>query len=128
MMRSSVRPALAGLAAAAVLLTSACSAQDEPAGAQTPAGAESTAESTPDQTAEEQTEDGPVDVPNVTGLILVTAESNLMLAGLESETVDETGAPVEVEDALTYLVVGQDPTDGELERGETVTLTVAPRG
>ena len=67
-------------------------------------------------------------MPNVTGLILETGQSNLMLAGLEAELVDGTGATVEVDDPLTFLIVGQDPADGQLEPGEAVVLTVEPRG
>lgn len=125
MMRSTLRPALAGLAAAAVLMTTACSADEEATGAGT--AAEETAEPTTEETAPVE-EEGPVDVPNVTGLILVTAQSNLMLAGLEAELVDAAGATIEVEDPMTYLVVGQDPAEGQLERGEAVVLTVEPRG
>lgn len=127
MMRSTLRPALAGLAAAAVLMTAACSADEEATGTGT--ATEETAGATPEETAAaEESEEGPVDVPNVTGLILETGQSNLMLAGLESELVDEAGATVQVDDPMTYLVVGQDPADGQLERGEAVTLTVEPRG
>ncbi|WP_225754280.1 PASTA domain-containing protein [Actinotalea sp. Marseille-Q4924] len=124
-----MRPALAGLAAAAVLMTAACSAQEEPTGTATTASPEATesAEAT-EEPAEEEPADGPSAVPNVTGLILETGQANLMLAGLEVELVDAAGAPVEVADPMTYLVVAQDPADGELERGETVTLTVEPRG
>jgi hypothetical protein len=130
MKRSSVRPALAGLAAAVVLVTSACSAQEEAAGTAPTASptVEETAGPTGAPEQEEADDDGPVRVPNVTVLILETAQGNLMLAGLEAEVVDETGAPVEVEDPVAYQVVAQDPAEGELERGETVTLTVRPRG
>jgi opacity protein-like surface antigen len=126
MIRSTLRPALAGLAAAAVLMTAACSADEEATGAGT--ATEETAGPTVEESAPAEEEDGPVDVPNVTGLILETGQSNLMLAGLESELVDEAGATVEVDDPMTYLVVGQDPADGQLDRGEVVTLTVEPRG
>ena len=126
MMRSTLRPALAGLAAAAVLMTAACSADEESTAAETTAEASPEETAAPSAPAEE--EEGPVDVPNVTGLILETGQSNLMLAGLEAELVDGTGATVEVDDPLTFLIVGQDPDDGQLEPGEAVVLTVEPRG
>lgn len=127
MMRSTLRPALAGLAAAAVLMTAACSADEDSTAAETTAET-SSEETAASPTPAEEEEEGPVDVPNVTGLILETGQSNLMLAGLEAELVDETGATVEVEDAMTFLVAAQDPADGQLERGEAVVLTVEPRG
>ncbi|EYR64639.1 hypothetical protein N866_07530 [Actinotalea ferrariae CF5-4] len=121
-----MRPALAAFAAATVLMTAACSTPEEPAEPAATATQEETEAA--DDAAEQEAESGPVDVPDVSGLILGTAQGNLTLAGLETEVADEAGAPVEVEDPLAYLVVSQDPADGQLERGETVTLTVAPRG
>lgn len=85
--------------------------------------------STVETTAAMSTDSGPADVPDVTHLILETALGNLTLLGLETEVVDESGAPVTVDDATAYTVEEQDPAAGEtLDAGATVTLTVAPRG
>lgn len=129
MKRSSVRPALAGLVTAVVLVTAACSAEEEPAGTATTTSPSVEETAGPTEAPEQdESDEGPVRVPNVTVLILETAQGNLMLAGLEAEVVDESGDPIEVDDPVAYQVVEQDPAEGELERGETVTLTVRPRG
>lgn len=111
-------------ALAATLLVAGCTA-DADTDTETPE-ATAPAEET---TAPEETEPaGPTEVPDVTNLILETAQGNLVRAGLEAEVVDESGAPVTVDDATAYTVTAQEPSEGTLEAGETVTLTVAPRG
>lgn len=124
-MRLSARTGVAAAAAtlAATLVLTGCSGDDADTTpeATEPAAAEETTTPEPEQT-------GPVEVPDVTNLILETAQGNLMRKGLETEVVDETGAAVTVDDATAYLVTGQDPAEGTLEAGETVTLTVTPRG
>lgn len=113
----------AATALAATLLLAACTADgDSDAGDATP-------EATPtaEQSAEPE-ETGPADVPDVTNLILETAQGNLLRAGLEVEVVDEAGETLTVDDATTLIVTAQDPTDGTLDRGSVVTLTVKPRG
>ena len=125
-MRLSVRTGAGAVATAlaATLLVAGCSADAD--------GDDATPEAT--QSAEESAapaetdETGPVDVPDVTNLLLETAQGNLMRAGLEAEVVDESGAAVTVDDATTFRVVAQDPSEGTLEPGETVTLTVEARG
>lgn len=127
-MRLSVRTGVGAVATAlaATLLVAGCSADADSDDA-TP---EATASATADESAapEETEETGPVDVPDVTNLILETAQGNLLRAGLEAEVVDESGAPVTVDDATTFRVTAQDPSEGTLEPGETVTLTVEARG
>ncbi len=125
-MRLSVRTGAAAAALAATLLVAGCSADADSDDA-TPEATESAAAEESAAPAETE-ETGPVDVPDVTNLILETAQGNLLRAGLEAEVVDESGAPVTVDDATTYTVSAQDPSEGTLEPGETVTLTVAPRG
>ena len=111
-------------ALAATLLVAGCTA-DADTDTETP---ETTAPAE-ETTAPEETEPaGPAEVPDVTNLILETAQGNLVRAGLEAEVVDESGAPVTVDDATAYTVTAQEPSEGTLEAGETVTLTVAPRG
>lgn len=124
MNRTVVRSALAVAATTAVLLTSACSSDEPEEGTQTESAQ---VEATEDDTEEAAAPTGPVEVPDVTLLILATAQDNLGRVGLEATLVDETGAEVTADDPTTYLVTEQDPADGELEAGETVTLTVKPR-
>lgn len=126
-MRLSVRTGAGAVAAAlaATLLVAGCSA-DADSDDTTPEATQSAAD---ESAAPEETEEtGPVDVPDVTNLILETAQGNLMRAGLEAEVVDESGASVTVDDATTFTVTAQDPSEGTLEPGETVTLTVEARG
>ncbi len=123
-----LHPARAGavtVALGAALLLAGCTSDAD--------GDSATGEPTAQASATEEAEDapaaeGPVEVPDVTLLILATAEGNLVRAGLESATVDAAGAPVTVDDPATYLVTAQDPADGTVEPGSTVTLTVEPRG
>lgn len=125
-MRLSVRTGAAAAALAATLLVAGCSADADSDDA-TPEATESAAAE--ESAAPEETEEsGPVDVPDVTNLLLETAQGNLLRAGLEAEVVDASGAPVTVDDATTFTVTAQDPSEGTLEPGETVTLTVDPRG
>ncbi|MCL3861922.1 PASTA domain-containing protein [Actinotalea sp. K2] len=115
-----VRAAATVLAVSGVLLSAACTSdpESEPA-------------ATPTQTQEEQGQEegvsGTVTVPDVTVLILETAQGNLERAGLEVEVVDESGAAVATDDATAWVVTDQDPADGTVERGTLVTLTVAAR-
>ncbi len=126
LMRLSVRTGAVATALAATLLLAGCAADDETDTATPEATESAAAEDAAD--AEETAPTGPAEVPDVTNLILETAQGNLVRAGLEAETVDETGAPVSVDDATGYTVTAQEPSEGTLEPGETVTLTVAPRG
>lgn len=120
-------------ALAAALLVAGCAADadsdtdSDTATTDTTETTEATAAPEAEEPAPEQ-ETGPAEVPDVTNLILETAQGNLMRAGLEVATVDETGAPVTVDDATTFTVTAQDPAEGILDPGATVTLTVAPRG
>jgi ABC-type Fe3+-hydroxamate transport system substrate-binding protein len=118
---STARVGATALAVAVSLLVAGCSTDAEPE-----AAPETTASETPEEQAQEPA--GPTEVPDVTLLILETALGNLMRAGLEVETVDADGQPVTVDDATAYKVVAQDPEEGVVEPGQTVTLTVEPRG
>lgn len=129
-MRSTrVRAAAAATTLLAAALLTGCTA-DADGGSEPTDAAEPSATATTDDdgTAEEPAPTGPTEVPDVTLLILETAQGNLLRAGFEVETVDAAGAPVAVDDATTYKVVAQDPAEGTLEPGATVTLTVEPRG
>lgn len=119
MKNSVLRTGAAALAAAALLLTAGCAAdEDAPETAET---------STTEETAEETAETGPAEIPDVTVLVLETAQANLTALGLEVEVVDETGAALEVEDPTAYQVVTQSPDEGTVEPGQVVTLTVRER-
>jgi len=121
---SHVRSAAAASAVLAALLLSGCTSDaDEP----TEPATETATEEAP-EAQDEPEESGPVEVPDVTLLILETAQGNLMRAGLEYTIVDAAGQPVAVDDASAYRVVAQDPAEGTVEPGQTVTLTVEPRG
>lgn len=115
-----LRTTVAALAATAVLVTAGCSADETEEPTATPAAEETTEEGGAEA-------DGPVEVPDVTVLILETAEGNLVRAGFEVEVVDETGAPVEDEDRTAWIVTAQDPSEGTVEPGTVITLTVKPR-
>jgi hypothetical protein len=118
---SRLRVGSAVLAAAAALLVAGCTAN-----AETEPDTEATAEAT--APAEETDPTAPVEVPDVTNLILDTAEGNLMRVGLEAEVVDAEGAAVTVDDATAFVVRAQEPADGTVDPGSTVTLTVELRG
>lgn len=113
---SATRAAAAVLAAG--LFLAGCAADGDSAPEPTPTAEQTT----------EPAEAGPVDVPDVTNLILETARGNLLRAGLEVEVVDESGETVAVEDATALIVTAQEPAAGTLEPGAVVTLTVKPRG
>lgn len=118
-MKTAVRTGLAAAATAAVLFTAGCGndAADEPTEETT-----SAAEETPTETA------APTEIPDVTKLILETAQGNLMRAGLEAEVVGEDGAAVDASDPTQWVVVEQDPAAGApYEEGVTVSLTVRAR-
>lgn len=120
---SVLRTTVAALATAAVLVTAGCAADETEEPTTTP-----TAEETADEGTDGGTDaDGPVEVPDVTVLILETAEGNLVRAGLEVEVVDEAGAAVESEDRTAWIVTAQDPSEGTVEPGTVITLTVKPR-
>lgn len=125
-MRLSVRTGVGAVATAlaATLLVAGCSADGD---TETPETPEATQSATADESVAPE-EGGPVDVPDVTNLILETAQGNLVRAGLQAEVVDESGVPVTVDDATAFTVTAQDPSEGTLEPGGTVTLTVVPRG
>ncbi|WP_250444667.1 PASTA domain-containing protein [Actinotalea sp. C106] len=119
MKKASVRVGAAALAASVVLLTAACSSDETENEATEPA-----------QEQEQEQEDvaeGPTEVPDVTVLILETAQSNLAALGLEIEVVDADGAAVTAEDPTQYMVTDQDPAEGTVEAGDVVTLTVRER-
>lgn len=117
MKNSVLRTGAAALAAAALLLTAGCAADED---------APETEETSTEE-ATEAAETGPAEIPDVTVLVLETAQANLTALGLEVEVVDETGAALEVEDPTAYQVVTQDPADGTVEPGQVVTLTVRER-
>jgi beta-lactam-binding protein with PASTA domain len=71
--------------------------------------------------------DASVDVPDVTNLILQTAQQNIERLGLTAEVVDSSGDAVVADDPATYVVVEQDPADGTVDAGTAVTLTVESR-
>lgn len=122
-MKSTVlRAGAAALATTAVLVLAGCAGgtEDEQPTATATAEAE--------EQAEETEESATVEVPDVTVLILETAQGNLARNGLEVEVVDESGAPLTVDDATAYTVTAQEPAEGTVDRGSVVTLTVAPRG
>ena len=121
-MKSTVlRAGAAALATTAVLVLASCGGTDDE---QPTAAATATAEAEEQEAEESAT----VEVPDVTVLILETAQGNLARNGLEVEVVDESGAPVTVDDATAYTVTAQEPAEGTVDRGSVVTLTVAPRG
>ena len=127
-MRLTVRTGAGAVATAlaAMLLVAGCAA-DADTETDTPE-ATASAETEESVAPEESDATGPAEVPDVTNLILETAQGNLMRVGLDAETVDEDGAAVSVDDPTAYTVTAQDPSEGTLEAGETVTLTVVPRG
>jgi ABC-type Fe3+-hydroxamate transport system substrate-binding protein len=64
-------------------------------------------------------------VPDVTNLLLGTAQSNLEVVQYKVAVVDASGAPVTVDDPTTWRVTAQDPAGGDDADAEsTVTLTV----
>lgn len=122
MTRSRMRAMSAALVVAAALVLTGCSSDSDDA---------TSDESSPAQTetaAQEVDPNAPVEVSDVTNLILETAQQTLEAQGLTVDVVDESGAAVTVEDPTTYTVSAQDPADGTVDPGSTVTLTVAPRG
>lgn len=123
MKTSAVRRAVVAAAAAGTLLLAGC-ADD---GADVDTTDEELMDETPTDAPGASGQTGPVDVPDVTRLILETAEGNLLRAGLEAEVVDTDGEPVVVEDPTGYRVVDQDPAEGTLDPGSPVILTVEVR-
>ncbi|MBO1750242.1 PASTA domain-containing protein [Actinotalea sp. BY-33] len=120
MKKASVRVGAAALAASVVLLTAACSSDETENEATEPAQEQ-------EQEQQEDVAEGPTEVPDVTVLILETAQSNLAALGLEIEVVDADGAAVAAEDPTQYIVTDQDPAEGTVEAGDVVTLTVRER-
>lgn len=126
-MKTAVRTGMAIAATAAVLLTAACGSDssDEPTTETTTDT--STETSSPEESAPAETA-APTEIPDVTLLILETAQSNLMQAGLEADILDESGATPDTSDATQWVVVEQDPEGGSpYVDGVTVTLTVRER-
>ncbi|MCU1431751.1 MAG: hypothetical protein JWP95_856 [Actinotalea sp.] len=121
MHRPVIRAAVTALLSTAALLTAGC-APDGEARTETPAS-----EATETDGASGAEDSVSVEVPDVTVLLLDTAQGNLLRAGLEAEVVDESGAPVTADDPTAWRVTEQDPADGTVERGSVVTLTVVPR-
>jgi hypothetical protein len=64
-----------------------------------------------------------VEVFDQTGLLLETARDTLEARHLVVEVADATGQGRPIEDEMQWLVVTQDPTDGTLQEGDTVTIT-----
>lgn len=122
MTRSTLRTASVALAVAATLLLAGCSS-DGDADSDTSADAAATTAA-----AEDADPNAPVEVPDVTNLLLQTAQDNIEAKGLTVEIVDESGAALVVDDATAFTVAAQDPADGTVDPGSAVTLTVAPRG
>lgn len=121
MTRSTLRAASAALAVAATLLVAGCTADADTDPGDAPNETEPAVQ-------EEVDPDAPVEVPDVTNLILSTAQDTIEAKGLTVEIVDESGAGVTVDDPTTYTVADQDPVEGTVDPGSLVTLTVEPRG
>ena len=64
-----------------------------------------------------------VTVYDQTGLLLVTAQETLEGKGLTVDVADATGQGRSIDDPTQWVVVTQDPIDGTLPAGSTVTLT-----
>jgi hypothetical protein len=64
-----------------------------------------------------------VQVFDQTGLLLETARDTLEARHLVVEVADATGQGRPIEDEMQWLVVTQDPTEGTLMEGDTVTIT-----
>jgi hypothetical protein len=64
-----------------------------------------------------------VQVFDQTGLLLETARDTLEARHLVVEVADATGQGRPIEDEMQWLVVTQDPTEGTLQEGDTVTIT-----
>lgn len=64
-----------------------------------------------------------VTVYDQTGLLLVTAQETLEGKGLVVDVADSTGQGRAIDDPTQWVVVTQDPIDGTLPAGSTVTLT-----
>lgn len=122
MTRSALRTASAALAVAATLLVAGCSSDGDDA--DTSGGAATETAAAP----ETVDPNAPVEVPDVTHLILQTALDTIESKGLTVDVVDESGAALTVDDATTYVVESQDPADGTVDPGSAVTLTATPRG
>jgi len=122
MTRSTMRTVSAALAVAATLFVAGCSSDGEES-----TETESAETETP-AAQEEVDPNAPVEVPDVTNLILVTAQDTVEAKGLVVEVVDESGEAVTVDDPSTFTVADQDPIEGTVDPGSTVTLTVEPRG
>lgn len=128
MKNSVLRSGAAALAAAALLLTAGCAADEDTPESEESATEESGAQTDTEETdGEEPAEAGPAQIPDVTVLVLETGLANLTALGLEVEVVDEDGAALEVEDATAYQITAQDPAEGTAEPGDVVTLTVRER-
>ncbi|KGM13247.1 PASTA domain-containing protein [Cellulomonas bogoriensis] len=116
-MNTTVRTGLVALVAAGALVLAGCAEQDE-----------ETTVPTDDTDVQTDQAQGTGEVPDVTVLILETAQGNLTRLGLEVEVVDEDGQPVEAEDASQWRVTDQDPVGVPAEEGDVITLTVVERG
>ncbi|WP_169165647.1 hypothetical protein [Cellulomonas taurus] len=64
-----------------------------------------------------------VTVYDQTGLLLVTAQETFEGKGLTVDVADATGQGRSIDDPTQWVVVTQDPIDGTLPAGSTVTLT-----
>jgi hypothetical protein len=67
--------------------------------------------------------DAEVTVYDQTGLLLVTAQETFEGKGLVVDVADVTGQGRTIDDPTQWVVVTQDPIDGTLPAGSTVTLT-----
>ncbi|VTR78217.1 MULTISPECIES: PASTA domain-containing protein [Cellulomonas] len=64
-----------------------------------------------------------VEIFDQTGLLLETARDTLEARHLVVEVADATGQGRPIEDEMQWLVVTQDPTEGTVPEGSTVTIT-----
>ena len=101
----------AAVVAAAVLALAGCS------------GAGNVTESTPSSSESAPKLGNTGEVPDVTNLLLATAQSNLEFAGYKVTVVDASGAPVTAEDPTAWRITKQDPGSGPADPGSTVTIT-----
>ena len=102
----------AAMGAAAVLALAGCS------------GAGNVTESTPSSSESAPKLGGNTgEVPDVTNLLLATAQSNLEFAGYKVTVVDASGAPVTADDPTAWRITKQDPASGPADPGSTVTIT-----
>ncbi|MEV7971640.1 hypothetical protein [Cellulomonas sp. NPDC089187] len=67
--------------------------------------------------------DAAVTILDQTNLLLVTAQETFEAKGLVVDVADATGQGRTIEDPSQWVVVTQDPMNGEVPAGSTITLT-----